>query len=132
MGINSEAFETNEKMDRVDFLGGDGEVSEEVCGVEGGAVEEGDDGKVVEGGEEIGDVKVVEEIGDVEGGEEIVKANVDIDNSSVIDEHCVECRTEYKDPPPSTLVMYLHAFKYSGDGWCFETEMPPWAKINNK
>eukprot|EP00092_Neocalanus_flemingeri_P099282 GFUD01126659.1.p1 GENE.GFUD01126659.1~~GFUD01126659.1.p1 ORF type:complete len:546 (-),score=157.75 GFUD01126659.1:32-1669(-) len=43
------------------------------------------------------------------------------------DPNCGECKLAYKDPPPESLVMYLHALKYSGDGWAYQTEMPKWA-----
>ena len=54
-----------------------------------------------------------------------------VDNSEYFDEHCVECRTVYKDPPPDTLVMYLHALRYTcqHQGWSYSTEMPDWAKL---
>jgi len=45
------------------------------------------------------------------------------------DPHCGECKIDYKDPPPRTLVMFLHALKYSGEGWSYQTEMPDWAKL---
>lgn len=45
------------------------------------------------------------------------------------DPHCGECKIKYKEPPPATLVMYLHALKYSGDGWSYQTDLPAWAKI---
>ena len=32
------------------------------------------------------------------------------------------------DPVHEDLVLYLHAYKYSGPDWEFETEMPYWAK----
>lgn len=44
------------------------------------------------------------------------------------DEHCYECKVKFKDPKPQDLVMYLHALKYSGPDFEFETEMPDWAK----
>ena len=45
------------------------------------------------------------------------------------DPHCSECRISYKDPPPDTLVMFLHALKYSGEGWSYQTPTPAWAKL---
>ncbi|XP_069179747.1 pseudouridylate synthase RPUSD2 isoform X1 [Procambarus clarkii] len=44
-----------------------------------------------------------------------------------IDEHCYECKVRYRDPKPRDLVMYLHALKYAGPGWQFETKLPDWA-----
>ena len=38
------------------------------------------------------------------------KSGVD-ETSPYFDPHCSECRVQYKDPPPDTLVMYLHAIK---------------------
>lgn len=46
------------------------------------------------------------------------------------DENCVECRMNYRDPKPKDLVMYLHALKYSGPGWSYETPLPEWANEN--
>ncbi|KAK4296455.1 hypothetical protein Pmani_031054 [Petrolisthes manimaculis] len=47
-----------------------------------------------------------------------------------VDEHCYECKVRYRDPKPRDLVMYLHALKYSGPGWQFETKLPDWAHEN--
>ncbi|XP_037071799.1 RNA pseudouridylate synthase domain-containing protein 2-like [Pollicipes pollicipes] len=44
-----------------------------------------------------------------------------------VDPHCYECKVKYRDPKPSDLVMYLHALKYSGPGWEYETQLPDWA-----
>lgn len=42
---------------------------------------------------------------------------------------CSECGLNLSpDPRPENLYIWLHAWKYSGDGWSFETEMPEWAK----
>ncbi|XP_041978777.1 RNA pseudouridylate synthase domain-containing protein 2-like isoform X1 [Aricia agestis] len=45
------------------------------------------------------------------------------------DPHCYECRVRYRDPRPRDLVMYLHAWKYKGPGWEYETELPQWANV---
>ncbi|XP_034841058.2 pseudouridylate synthase RPUSD2-like isoform X3 [Maniola hyperantus] len=45
------------------------------------------------------------------------------------DPHCYECRVRYRDPRPRDLVMYLHAWKYKGPGWEYETELPQWATV---
>ncbi|XP_026817361.1 RNA pseudouridylate synthase domain-containing protein 2-like isoform X1 [Rhopalosiphum maidis] len=47
-----------------------------------------------------------------------------------VDAHCQECKIRYKDPKPADLVMYLHALKYSGPDWAYETPMPAWADVN--
>ncbi|XP_065202693.1 uncharacterized protein LOC135833021 isoform X2 [Planococcus citri] len=44
------------------------------------------------------------------------------------DENCYECKVKYRDPKPKDLVMYLHAWKYRGPGWAYETALPEWAK----
>jgi len=44
-----------------------------------------------------------------------------------VDRHCYECKVRYRDPKPSDLVMYLHALKYAGPGWAYETQLPEWA-----
>ncbi|KAH8376917.1 hypothetical protein KR093_002198 [Drosophila rubida] len=59
-----------------------------------------------------------------------VGSSVDLPLASdkvVIDKHCYECKVHYRDPKPKDLVMYLHAWKYKGPGWEYETELPPWA-----
>ncbi|XP_059221889.1 pseudouridylate synthase RPUSD2 isoform X2 [Stomoxys calcitrans] len=43
-----------------------------------------------------------------------------------IDKHCYECKVRYRDPKPEDLVMYLHAWKYKGPGWEYETKLPSW------
>ncbi|CAG0894503.1 unnamed protein product [Darwinula stevensoni] len=43
------------------------------------------------------------------------------------DPYCPECRVDYKDPAPSDLIMYLHAWRYKGADWEYETELPDWA-----
>ncbi|XP_022112342.2 RNA pseudouridylate synthase domain-containing protein 2 isoform X1 [Pieris rapae] len=45
------------------------------------------------------------------------------------DPHCYECRVRYRDPRPRDLIMYLHAWKYKGPGWEYETELPQWADV---
>lgn len=49
-----------------------------------------------------------------------------------VDAHCQECKIRYKDPRPADLVMYLHALRYSGPDWAYETPMPAWADVNWK
>lgn len=44
-----------------------------------------------------------------------------------VDSHCYECKVKYRDPKPSDLVMYLHAWRYCGPGWEYETPLPAWA-----
>ncbi|XP_047106611.1 RNA pseudouridylate synthase domain-containing protein 2-like [Schistocerca piceifrons] len=46
------------------------------------------------------------------------------------DKHCYECKVRYRDPKPRDLVMYLHAWKYKGPGWSYETELPDWARVD--
>ncbi|XP_050426931.1 pseudouridylate synthase RPUSD2-like [Adelges cooleyi] len=48
------------------------------------------------------------------------------------DPHCYECRVKFRDPKPKDLIMYLHAWKYSGPGWSYETELPVWANVDWK
>ncbi|XP_031617525.1 RNA pseudouridylate synthase domain-containing protein 2-like isoform X1 [Contarinia nasturtii] len=47
-----------------------------------------------------------------------------------VDKHCYECKVRYRDPKPQDLVMYLHAWKYQGPGWEYETPLPEWAKVD--
>ena len=55
--------------------------------------------------------------------------NDNSDGKEYYDPHCSECRTSYKDPPPDTLLLFLHALKYSGDGWSYQTPPPSWANL---
>lgn len=47
-----------------------------------------------------------------------------------VDPDCPECRYRYKDPEPKDLVMYLHAYEYSGPGWTYRTPLPAWADVD--
>ena len=42
---------------------------------------------------------------------------------------CSLCQVRYLDPEPEPMFLYLHALKYSGPGWAFETELPIWARM---
>ncbi|KAJ9598995.1 hypothetical protein L9F63_010518 [Diploptera punctata] len=42
------------------------------------------------------------------------------------DENCSECKVFFKDPRPSELNMCLHAWKYKGPDWSYETKLPIW------
>ena len=51
------------------------------------------------------------------------------ENKQYFDPHCAECKVKYRPPPKDTLVMFLHALKYSGEDWSYSTELPSWAKL---
>lgn len=53
-----------------------------------------------------------------------------VENKLSVDPHCQECKIHYNDPKPKDLIMYLHAIKYSGPDWAYETPMPEWANVN--
>lgn len=40
---------------------------------------------------------------------------------------CSECKLKRPDPLPHEMCIYLHAFRYVGEGWEYQTEMPFWA-----
>ncbi|KAJ3327812.1 RNA pseudouridylate synthase domain containing protein 2 [Blyttiomyces sp. JEL0837] len=40
---------------------------------------------------------------------------------------CPECLITRSDPITEQLQIYLHSWKYNGNGWRFETELPRWA-----
>lgn len=44
------------------------------------------------------------------------------------DENCIHCQTEYIDPRPKDLIMYLHALSYKGPDWEYRTSLPDWAQ----
>jgi len=63
----------------------------------------------------------------------IYVSDVEFDKKKLtVDTHCQECKVRYKDPKPTDLVMYLHALRYSGPDWAYETPMPAWADVNWK
>ncbi|KAI5705286.1 hypothetical protein M8J75_013616 [Diaphorina citri] len=62
-------------------------------------------------------------------GQESPDLSYDPDKLST-DPHCYECKVKYRDPKPKDLVMYLHAWKYKGPGWGYQTELPEWAKVD--
>ncbi|KAI2804200.1 hypothetical protein RDWZM_007693 [Blomia tropicalis] len=41
---------------------------------------------------------------------------------------CEDCRVKTCDPTPSEQFIYLHAYRYKGLDWSFETQLPIWAK----
>ncbi|KAJ2550667.1 DRAP deaminase [Coemansia sp. RSA 1933] len=42
---------------------------------------------------------------------------------------CAKCSNPtYPDPTPDELSIWLHAWRYSGPGWTFETPLPAWAQ----
>jgi hypothetical protein len=41
---------------------------------------------------------------------------------------CRDCADKFHDPPLRKLFLYLHALRYSGTGWVYESEMPIWAR----
>lgn len=41
---------------------------------------------------------------------------------------CEECRINYIDPQPSSLMLFLHAYKYSGEDFSYQTDLPFWAQ----
>ncbi|KAJ1663288.1 DRAP deaminase [Coemansia sp. RSA 1813] len=42
---------------------------------------------------------------------------------------CPKCSNPtYPDPTPDELSIWLHAWRYSGPGWTFETPLPAWAQ----
>ncbi|ORX45656.1 DRAP deaminase [Hesseltinella vesiculosa] len=44
-------------------------------------------------------------------------------------ERCSDCSVSlFVDPPRDGLIIWLHAWKYNGEGWAYETELPTWAK----
>ncbi|XP_023290767.1 RNA pseudouridylate synthase domain-containing protein 2 [Orussus abietinus] len=60
-------------------------------------------------------------------GSESTDPGTRVDPKVTVDPHCYECKVKYRDPKPSDLVMYLHAWRYCGPGWEYETPLPSWA-----
>ena len=71
----------------------------------------------------------IEKVNQLENTEICDRPTLDLTKLST-DKNCKECTLNYSDPNQEQLVMYLHAYKYSGDGWTFETKIPSWAGAN--
>jgi len=56
----------------------------------------------------------------------IDKANGETEGAK--DPICEKCRHPPADPEPKDLILFLHALKYTGPAWSFETELPDWAR----
>ena len=65
---------------------------------------------------------------DVNNDDDTKNENTLLKRTFPIDPHCYECKVDYKNPRPEELVMYLHAFSYAGNDWCYKTEIPDWAR----
>ena len=59
------------------------------------------------------------------------KGNV-ADHDPYFSPDCPECKNPLPDPTPESLIMYLHARKYTFENHEFETPMPPWASHDNE
>ncbi|KAI8064401.1 pseudouridine synthase [Gongronella butleri] len=64
---------------------------------------------------------------------EEAKPNAVTDRSQLLEmesgERCPECSVAlFVDPPRDGLIIWLHAWKYQGPDWAYETELPEWAK----
>lgn len=46
----------------------------------------------------------------------------------VSEDDCPECATKMVDPMPCEQLIYLHALKYYGRDWSYQTQMPIWSK----
>lgn len=49
-------------------------------------------------------------------------------NKNQTDPTCRDCRSHYHEPPLQKMFLYLHALRYTGAGWCYESELPIWAR----
>lgn len=123
--INSDAFESSEAFDA--------NLSDVKETIKDETVINDDEMKDKDMGEECERKSLKNEVSDKVGATEIEVKEEEkvVESSEFKDPHCQECQLEYKDPPPSTLVMYLHALRYSGPGWTFKTDLPSWAKLDN-
>ena len=61
-------------------------------------------------------------------GEEFIEREPKFDPSKVQkDGACEECDIRYVESEAKHLMMFLHALKYSGSDWSYETKPPFWA-----
>ena len=66
-------------------------------------------------------------------GENMYRLDSSNENAAVdIDPICDKCNEPPADPKHEDLILYLHAYKYSGPDWSFETDLPYWAEQNYK
>lgn len=63
-----------------------------------------------------------------DGYEKLAEKYIKRPENIVIEDSCYLCHQKYMDPQPKDLIMFLHALKYQGEGWEFESELPSWAK----
>ncbi|GFQ73633.1 RNA pseudouridylate synthase domain-containing protein 2 [Trichonephila clavata] len=63
-----------------------------------------------------------------DGYEKLAEKYVKKPENFIIEDSCDLCHQRYMDPQPKDLIMFLHALKYRGEGWEFESELPSWAK----
>ncbi|KAJ2046126.1 hypothetical protein GGI03_005440 [Coemansia sp. RSA 2337] len=53
---------------------------------------------------------------------------VDVPADADAPRKCDKCSDPFMpDPTPDELCIWLHAWRYSGPGWSYETELPEWA-----
>lgn len=48
----------------------------------------------------------------------------------VVDPSCRDCHDKFHNPPLRSLFLYLHALRYSGKDWAYESELPTWARAD--
>lgn len=63
-----------------------------------------------------------------EENKELIEKYKKVTEKIKYDENCDLCRDKYRDPEPRDFVMFLHAYRYKGVGWEFQTELPIWAR----
>lgn len=51
-------------------------------------------------------------------------------NQTWFDRTCLNCVKPFADPRPHQMMLYLHAWKYEGEGRAFETPRPSWAEVD--
>lgn len=58
----------------------------------------------------------------------INKPNQEKDYSRITyNEDCYFCKSPFRNPVQDSLGLFLHAFKYEGEKWSFQSKMPFWA-----
>ncbi|XP_064611765.1 pseudouridylate synthase RPUSD2-like [Liolophura sinensis] len=102
---------SSQDMDQRDDAKVEGQGEEEISGGVGGKSEDEPTAKRL---------KMTDTVGVVRQGFDLEKWKPDI--------NCQACRRKYRDPSPSDLIMYLHALRYKGPDWDYQTALPDWAK----
>ncbi|KAJ3019874.1 UNVERIFIED_CONTAM: hypothetical protein HDU68_010470 [Siphonaria sp. JEL0065] len=79
-----------------------------------------------DGEDEVGGIAVNE------GRQGVIPSSIEGESLDAQEFPCPRCAIRLPDPTMDQRRIYLHAWKYSGDGWAYETDIPGWATLEKK